>query len=398
MKFAFVSQTMPPSWSGQSVMIHRLLYGLNPEDYCLVVQDYGDKAPQKNYACEKLPGKYYVLPAWLQLRRGWSFSVVKWINITLRALQIARILRREKCAAVVASTGDLFDMPAAYYAGRLMGVKFYPYLFDDYSHKAVGTASAFAHRIEPVMLKGASAIIVPNEFLRDGIRSRYGVESKVIHNPCDLSDYGPAPHGEVEIGKGDEVRIVYTGSIYEAHYDAVRNMAAAIELLPQRNVRLHLYTDQSAAELEKHGIRGPITLHSQQSVSAVPEIQRQADILFLPLSFGSPYPEIIRTSAPGKTGEYLASGRPVLVHAPADSFLAWYFRRHDCGVVVDEDDAKKLASAIEWLLTDADLRHRLVGNGWQRAQADFSIAASQTAFTELMELSTPEVKREQALC
>lgn len=387
---------MPPVWSGQSIVIYRLLDGLDPADYCLIAQDYGKKSPQKNTSSERLPGKYYFLPAGLQLKRGWRFSPVKWLNIILRTLQIARILRREKCAAVVASTGDLFDLPAAYYAGRLTGVRFYPYLFDHYSQKETGVNAAFARRMEPVMLKGAAGIIVPNEFLRDELRRSYDVESRVIHNPCDLSDYDvPAPD-ERTINEDDDIKIVYTGSIYEAHYSAFQNLMAAIRLLPRWDIKLHVYTDQSAGELERHGISGALVLHPPQPASMMARVQREADLLFLPLSFSSPFPELIRTSAPGKTGEYLASGRPVLVHAPADSFLAWYFSRYNCGMVVDECLPEKLASAIEMLLTDAELRESLAAHAWERAQADFSVAASQTAFVELMELSPQGVRQQQA--
>ena len=78
----------------------------------------------------------------------------------------------------------------------------------------------------------------------------------------------------------------------------------------------------------------------------MPGIQRNADILFLPLAFNSPYPEIIKTSSPGEIGEYLAGKKPILVHAPSDSFISWYFRKYNCGCVVDDDDSEKLAAAI----------------------------------------------------
>ena len=103
----------------------------------------------------------------------------------------------------------------------------------------------------------------------------------------------------------------------------------------------------------------------------------------------SPYPEVMRTSAPGKMGEYLAAQRPILVHAPSDSFLAWYFREYECGLVVDEGDPKKLARAIERISTDAALRQRLSARAWERAQCDFSISTAQSRFSELMKVRLP---------
>jgi hypothetical protein len=49
-----------------------------------------------------------------------------------------------------------------------------------------------------------------------------------------------------------------------------------------------------------------VVRHPHIPQSRVAAILRQADVLFLPLAFRSPIQEVIRTSAPGKMGEYLA--------------------------------------------------------------------------------------------
>src|SRR5205823_2319116 len=103
---------------------------------------------------------------------------------------------------------------------------------------------------------------------------------------CDVESYNAAP----DYNGGDEKRIVYTGAVYEAHYDAFRNLVRAIELLGREDVRLHLYTAQTPGELAEVGIKGPVVVHGHVAASAVPAIQKQADVLFLPLAFDSPYP------------------------------------------------------------------------------------------------------------
>jgi glycosyltransferase involved in cell wall biosynthesis len=132
--------------------------------------------------------------------------------------------------------------------------------------------------------------------------------------------------------------------------------------------------------LEREQIKGPIEYHSHVSPSDVLKVQREADILFLPLAFNSPIPETVKTSAPGKMGEYLASGRPILAHAPADSFVSWYFRERECGVVVDCSDPLILKHAIERILDDSDLRQRVSRNARICAQSDFSLKVVQTQF------------------
>ena len=179
---------------------------------------------------------------------------------------------------------------------------------------------------------------------------------------------------------------MYTGAVYAAHYDAFRNLVKAIAMLERADVRLHLYTAQTPAELAAVGISGPVVVHQHVAASEIPAIQKQADLLFLPLAFDSPYPVVIKTSAPFKTGEYLAARRPVVVHAPADSFISWYFRRHKCGIVVDRLSPELLAENIATVLGDPELQQSLAARAWERARFDFSDRVSRARFAQLLKL------------
>src|ERR1051325_4943549 len=115
MKFALVSHVLPPMWSGQSVMLYRLLCDLSPSQYCLI-----SSADCESYAVEgmpTLPGNYYRLPPEFRISRGHRFglkyvreSVNALTGIAIRGRRIAQIIKREKCDAVVACSGDLFDL------------------------------------------------------------------------------------------------------------------------------------------------------------------------------------------------------------------------------------------------------------------------------------------------
>ncbi len=374
------------------MVIHRLLTGLDPRTYCLLSRhDY--RADTDAAYTSRLPARYYHLPPAPELRRGYRFGLSKVresLNLVLEMLwrgrEVAAVIRREQCQAVVACTGDLADLPAAYLASRLTRVRFLPYVFDDFAFQHLDPVKgAFARRLDPFLMRGAAEIIVVNEFLQAALHRRYGVPSAVIHNPCGVEEFTtPLAPGPERAGGG--INLVYTGAIYEAHYDAVWNLLRALDLLERSDVTLHLYTADSQQRLTGKGIVGPVVYHSHQPLSAMPAIQRRADVLFLPLAFSSPYPEIVKTSAPTKLAEYLAARRPILVHAPADSFVAWYFREHVCGLVVDENDPAKLARGLERLLADTALQERLAANAWQRAQTDFSISGAQAAFARLVRL------------
>jgi glycosyltransferase involved in cell wall biosynthesis len=385
-RFAFLSHVLPPSWSGQAVIIERLLRRLDPARYCLISrQNYGSATNQVNVS-SRLPANYHSLSPELHVGMGARFGLF-YVNSLFQTLQrarhIAQIAMQEQSQAIVACSGDLVDPPAGHLASLWTGIKYYLYVFDDYVNQwTTPMQRSFAKWFEPILVKGAAKVIVPNEYLRDEYRRRYGIEPVVIHNPCDeavieLKQETPWPT------KQGEIRIVYTGAVYHAHYDAFRNLLAALRLIGRPEIKLHLYTAQSAELLEKQEILGPIVHHDHLVRSQVMEVQQKADILFLPLAFNSPIPEVVKTSAPAKMGEYMATGRPILIHAPPDCFLSQYFIRHECGLVVDRNDPERLKQAICRLIDDGILRRHLRNNAMMQAQSDFSLETARVKFSKL---------------
>lgn len=288
-------------------------------------------------------------------------------------------------------TGDLLDPPAAFIASRDLNLPFILYAFDYYSRQWTDPIlRSFADSQEEAIVHGAAGIIAPNECLGMEYLQRYGIHTTVIHNPFDLAAYEMNISSEPVARDPAEVKIVYTGAVYEAHYSAVRNLISAIKTRQTPGLKLHIYTPQSEHRLETNGISGPVVIHKHLPNNLMANIQHEANLLFLPLAFGSGYPDIIRTSAPGKMGEYLASGTPVLVHAPKDSFVSWYFEKYRCGLVVAENDPTLLAKAIEHLTTDEKLCKELTQNARIQAKTDFNAQNARRLFIELINKITDE--------
>ena len=310
------------------------------------------------------------------------------LALKIRTHQIKKIICTEQCNAIIVCTGDLFDPPAALIASKDLGIPFIFYVFDYYSQGADPFLRSFAAKYEVDLVQSAAAVIVPNEYMSDEYLKRYGITATILHNPFDIEDY------EKQAGNGKnsntvkqiEKSIVYTGAIYDAHYNAFRNLIAAIKMLETTPIKIHLYTPQSQHHLIRNNISGPqVVAHNAQPLSSMPAIQKNADILFLPLSFNLKFREIIKTSAPGKIGEYLASKRPILVHAPEDSFVSGYFKKYHCGLVVDEDNPQLLAQGINRLISDEKFCLEITKNAYERAKTDFDIKSIQKKFYDLLD-------------
>lgn len=389
------------------MMLARLLSDFDPGDYCLISAQ--PPARGEDAYAQSLPARYYHLPHEVFLNRGFRHglqyvrrSVNFAADVRRRARLIAEIVEREGARVILACSGDLEDLPAAYLASRRARVPFCAYIFDYYSHQFVAPEErAVARAVEPLFIRRAARILTTNVVLSEELRERYGVAPEVLHNPCDLEEYEALAGARVEedddggadVEGAGEIKIVYTGAVYEAHFDAFRNLLRAVEELNRggagagrARIRLHLYTAQTPSDLAAKGVAGPIVFHPHRHVSEMPAVQRRADVLFLPLAFESPFPVLVKTSAPSKFPEYLASGRPILGHAPEGSFVSRYLREHECGVVVDRNDAGEVRRALETILSDAELRARVGERARRRAAADFDGAKLRARFADLLRL------------
>lgn len=405
-KLALVSHDIPPGDSGQAIMVDRLFKDVNRAHYCLISStDHRAHTFPNNLLPQATDGLrahfYHIGPKtfhinWKLLhsssRRQQIRELARAVKATVEhTWQIRRFVKREQCQALLGCSGNVIDLPAAYFASKLAGVPFYAYLFDYYRYQAIVPAyKPFMALMERTVLKGAKTVIVPNTYLANEYQRRYGVQCEVIHNPLDptlLHEADGDQEVPLPVTEG-EVKILYTGQVYDAHYDAFVDLVQALEALNDPISKLHIYTAQPVETLKQSGIRGEaVVFHPHQPQSRIRLLQRQADILFLPLAFHSPYPEIIKTSAPSKMAEYLASGRPILAHVPEKSFVSWYFTTYQCGLVVEQKDPQLLVEALQRLRSDAALRQMLVKNARERAKIDFDL---QTARDSLFNILQPE--------
>lgn len=392
-KLIVFSHILPPSPSGQATVLYRLLKGIGADSYCLVSSTDYDDPTFLQTSLHRLQAKYRSLGRGLQIRnfsnpvadRG-SFLGNILLKLVHDSIRLIKVMKDEEGRSILVCTGDACDIPVAYLASRLRGAPLYLYYFDYYSEQWAATPYyRFAKIVESIVVKGARGIIVPNEKMADELKERYGADSTIIHNP--VGEDCLASKGQYDWPlNSDGIRIVYTGSIYRAQADAFRTLLNALEEPSLRDARvtLHLYTAQTREELEQQSIVGPYELHPHASHSVIEEVQRKADILYLPLSFEPEISKVIDTSSPGKMGEYLASGRPVLVHAPPSSFIKDFFSQTGCGIVVDQNKTNSIVSGIRQLISNEKLRNTIVDRALARAKADFSPITGRNVLVALI--------------
>ena len=107
-------------------------------------------------------------------------------------------------------------------------------------------------------------------------------------------------------------------------------------------------------------------------------------MLFLGLSLHSDHPAIVRTATPARLVEYMASGRPLLIHAPAGSHVAEYARRDDFAEVVDVADPEALLAGLRRVLEDRELSARRAAGARGVAVHRHDAAKVGAAFAQIL--------------
>ncbi|MHB8502276.1 MAG: glycosyltransferase [Candidatus Acidiferrales bacterium] len=278
-------------------------------------------------------------------------------DLTLSAV---RTIETENSEIVLATSSDPIFMIAAAKAARLTDRQLYVHLFDLFAGNRYPLPKRLlASRSEADVLRDARRVFVPNEAMASHYRDRLGIRPIVIPNGTVI------PGRPVERSVSTAPTILYTGAIYWAQLDSLRNLAIALRHLP--GVRFEVRTNASSYHVMRAGLSKEHLSAGFASQELSRRAQHKADILFLPLAFRTSAPAVIRTALPAKTAEYLVSGTPILVHAPPDAYITRYARAAKWGYVVDTPDPKGLAIAVQKLLGDSELRAALVAAAYQEA-------------------------------
>ena len=378
-KVAVVSSVLPPTWSGQSVVLHRLLSRISPERLVLISrQKYVEGSEGNNLPFLESP--YYVADAMSHLvalmnrkRRVLPYArFLLNVSARRRGRQIARVIQKENVEALVACSGDFVDIPAAWWAARKCKIPLILYFFDDYekqwwfSDQLRNCAGRWLRSIAP----DVEAAICPCEPLAERMEG-LGYNTRVIRNPYDSELASPSRDLRPPRTSKEPYKIVFTGAVYDLNLDAFENMVAALELTTHP-VGLHIYTAQPAEQLRNMGLDSPhVHIYPHVPPQEACAIQQQADMVFLPFTFKESFQELVRTSATGKLADYLASGRPILAHVPSDSYVAQLLETERCGAVALQPDPKALAGRIDELLDHPEDLCDMAVRGVELARRDF---------------------------
>lgn len=215
-------------------------------------------------------------------------------------------------------------------------------------------------------------------------RLRYGVEAVTLY-PTRAP--GPAPVGTMPTRSRsrDDLTIAYAGSISSPGYAAPLSRLARI--LAKMGGRLALYGPLTQAGLGKLGLVADniIARGLVDPPQLIGELQREADILFLPMSFAEHDRDNMRLSFPSKLADYTSVGLPIVVYGPEYcSAVRWARENPGAAEVVTREDDELLEAAVARIVDDPCLRKRSIATAGYAGTRDFSHAAGFARFLEAL--------------
>lgn len=411
--FAFSSRFLPPMWSGQAVVIRRLLSAIPPEHYRLIGHPVLASRSGADDFVGNVGGRYFplppikpVVPLYFTQHYSKPFtgpilrflapviaSVSIWHGSIQRARQIVSVFRNpaDRPRVIIGCTGDYHDPLATVIAARILGTKAALYYFDDYreqwwADRHIMPAIAL---IERFIVRRAAFMIAPNEFMRDKLVKDFKAKCYVVRNPMQSSSLPPLVSQFPADGK--TVKLVFTGAVYHLNYSVFRSIIAALEAIKDFDAELHIYTAQSHDQLRAEGIDGPkVVLHQHAKPEEVVLAQSHADILLIPFSMDPRAAELVRTSATAKLADYLATGRPILAIAGEKSFLSWYLKTNNAGVLAHSEAPHDIAKAVSLIAGSPELREQMRENARRLTAEEFEpIQLSQELF-RICTVETPQ--------
>ncbi len=366
-KILVVSSWAPPGYGASPHFFYNLFNNFNRDSYVL----YTDKKNfDKKSQNPTLPCKYFFFNdgltrlTFIQKQSKWKIirTIAKIILFFSDVKNGYQIVKNEKIDLLFGTADKGWALAVMFFVSRISGKPYVLYFLDLYRWNNFGTLrNIFAIFFEPVLFRYAKKIFVMSEGHKYLYEKKYGhrYNYEIITNCHNIEErkVSVVPFKPVA-----PYEILYTGNIYWPQERSIRILIEAVSRMDNLDIHVSIYTPKRMKVFEAEFSNNPKVSFYSVSQKDMLAIQQNADILFLPLSWNTPSREVVEMAIPGKTAEYLISGRPILILAPSYSFLSRYAQENKFAHVISEENVSLVQDGIKKIITDIPYSVNLVQN------------------------------------
>jgi glycosyltransferase involved in cell wall biosynthesis len=333
-----VSASYPPHPGGSSVLMRNLLSRFHPASYSVASRRHADLVSIEQNQGEQVHS--------IESSIGFSSTIDRrWQDWDLSGMtsRLVGLVGRIRPRVLLGVYPDFHFLSAAREAALQTKTPWVAYLHDTLAEGLSNSRLADrAALLQKQVFGEASRILVMSRGMADLYLARYRLSSV----PLEHSYLDPIPDHPPD--DAPPTQAFWGGAIYGINTRAVSRVAKALAIAQYPFV---LATNTTISDLARLGVQGEhlrIEFYSKRSEYL--RVLQQQGLLVLALDWPDESPvheDELATIFPTKTPEYLASGRPILVHCPEHYFLARFFMDHRCGLIVSDRSLDCLVAKIQ---------------------------------------------------
>ncbi|TWU55219.1 glycosyltransferase [Rubripirellula reticaptiva] len=334
-------------------------------------------------------GSYAYIPYPLQRLRTTRFTTYYLSVLAVYAqyrLKSVVLKTMQNCKPdAILTVGHGFSWIAAAQLAEQLGVPLHFIVHDDVPSTIELSSRAkrfFQVRFSQVYRDAASRLCV-SPYMVDEYRERYSASGVVLY-PGRSKQVSAITYQEPRPKTTSTLRFAFAGSLNSKGFiDSLNSLCAVLDELSV-NAEILMYGPFTSEDAKKSGFQSPRARFRGLVPAAeiVETLQREADILYLPISFSDQDRCNMAIHFPSKLTDYSATGLPVLVFGPVYASAIRWCRDANCGVLTASGDVELLECVKR--LSDCETRVKLGRITYEVGRQAFShTGTSQVLFNQL---------------
>lgn len=274
-----------------------------------------------------------------------NFEILK-INL----LKYIQNIKRFKPQLLIICPNSIQFILIGYHLSNQVDCPVLIYAMDDWiGAEHVRWISGSAKQVIYKLLRKSSAWLLISEQLKNSFSSHYKLmpkHSMIVNNPIDLSD---KKMPEIKTFYQGTFKIIYAGSIWPMHYDALATFAQAVFELRQegKSIELILHTQESFwSSYKEKWHYWQVSYGNLIPYDRLNQCLQSANLLLVVSSFMPDYSFLTRSSFQTKLTDYMASGRPILSVGPDYSVCNQFLKKWNCGWVCEMNQVNEIKKTL----------------------------------------------------
>lgn len=208
-----------------------------------------------------------------------------------------------------------------------------------------------------ILLNRADVLMSISDFMAQEYKNRYEKEFITFHNPINIEFWKKHQRTNYELSNSPS--ILYAGRIGLGIDTSLELISKAIQQVNKElkiSIKFVIQSQKKPLWINKYNC----VEHSEfVAYNHLPQVFSSADFLILPYDFSSESIEFIKYSMPTKAPEYMVSGTPIIIFAPAVTAVVKYANKYGWAKVITKNNIGNISQEIKELIAKKELRQQI---------------------------------------